>query len=127
MSENKIIYTAGNTIDVTFEDFKERPCVQHRLSPGFVAPTPDEIRFVRINLLGWPQTKLGAFLGYPIDKKGCATVRRWERPIEASNHRKIEYNAWRRMLVAARVIDEDVDLITAEKHLELLAPKVAIG
>lgn len=121
MSETKVIYTAGNTVDITFEDFKGLPCVQHRLSPDFVAPTPDEIRFVRINLLGWPQTKLGAFLGYPIDKKGCATVRRWERPIGASNHRNIEYNAWRRMLIAAGVIDDDVDLLTAEKHLELLA------
>ncbi|MGL5297780.1 MAG: hypothetical protein ACRC9W_04415 [Plesiomonas sp.] len=121
MSENSVMYTAGCSIDITLEDFKVRSCVLHRLLPGFVAPTPDEIRFVRIKLLGWPQTKLGAFLGYPIDKKGCATVRRWERPVDASNHRKIEYNAWRRMLLLAGVIDEEVDLITAEKHLELLA------
>lgn len=104
MSEHKAIYDVTG-LDCSIEEFKMRPCVRHRYSPEFVLPTPDEIKFVRTALLGWPQTKLGAFLGYPIDLKGCPTVRRWERPVDANNHRAIEYNAWRRILLAAGVIE----------------------
>ncbi len=119
MSENKVVYDATD-LQITVEEFKSMPCVRHRLEPEYVPPTPDEVRFVRQTLLGWPQTKLGAFLGYPIDSKGCSTVRRWERPVGTSNHRTIEYCAWRRMLIAASVISDEVDLNVAERYLDLI-------
>ena len=55
MSEHKAIYDVTG-LDCSIEEFKMRPCVRHRYSPEFVLPTPDEIKFVRTALLGWPQT-----------------------------------------------------------------------
>lgn len=119
MSENTALYDATG-LQCSLDEFKKRPCVLHRYLPDFVPPTPDEIRFVRTALLGWPQTRLGAFLGYPIDMKGCPTVRRWERPVEASNHRAIEYNAWRRMLLQAGIIDGHEDVLVAARYLDFI-------
>ena len=68
MSEHKAIYDVTG-LDCSIEEFKMRPCVRHRYSPEFVQPTPDEIKFVRTALLGWPQTKLGAFWAIPSIQK----------------------------------------------------------
>jgi len=86
MSEHKAIYDVTG-LDCSIEEFKMRPCVRHRYSPEFVQPTPDEIKFVRTALLGWPQTKLGA---------------------------------WRRILLAAGVIEGGEDLQIADRYLEFI-------
>ena len=122
MSENKVIYTAGtgSAIDVTFEDFKARPCVLHRLSPGFVAPRRmDPVCSPQLARMATNQT--GGILGYPIDKKGAqlsgvGSVLLTRQTTAISILQRLAADVG-----CCGVIDSEDDLLTAERHLELLA------
>ncbi len=101
MSQTRPSYCGS--VAITIEAFRNRPCTLVKTDPEYIPPTPEEVRSLR-NLLGFPQARLGHFLGKSINLKGCKAVRRWETNVENKEYNPIDYYAWQMMLLAAGVI-----------------------
>jgi DNA-binding transcriptional regulator YiaG len=101
MSEIKAIYD-GQSVPLTVEAFKNRPCglgVEH---PDFVLPTPQEIKSLRI-LMGFSQVDLAKLVGVSWNSKGASSVRKWET-IEGKEKRSISPSAWQLMLLKVGLV-----------------------
>ncbi len=96
----------GSATAVTVEAFRNRPCSLPKTHCNYLPPSPEEVKSLR-NLLGFPQARLGDFLGKSYNLKGCKAVRRWETSSESKEHNPIDYCAWQLMLLAAGVISID--------------------
>jgi hypothetical protein len=56
-------HSSYNTpVPITVEEFRERPCSLSNTHPDYIPPTPEEVKALR-KLLGFPQARLGEFLG----------------------------------------------------------------
>jgi hypothetical protein len=116
MSENKVHYSSATAI--TVEAFRNRPCSLPLSHPGYVPPTPAEVRALR-NILGFSQARLGLLLGKRYNKKGCKAVRRWETNVNSKEYTPMNYCAWQLMLLSAEVIflDQFVDASSQYKNV----------
>lgn len=101
---------------VSLESFKNRPCTRPSSDPGFVYPTPEEVRELRA-LLGFSQVDLGLLANLSVDQDGCGTVRKWESSRDKNAHKEINYGVWRIMLYAAGLasVDDDLNSVKSAK------------
>lgn len=106
MSEDKAIY---GSIATDISDLVNAQCALPLSDPQYISPSPEQVKLLR-NYLGLSQAKLGYFLRMPVDRKGCSMVRKWETPRDKKEHRKMDDNAWRRMLYAANLANPMDDL-----------------
>lgn len=115
---SEIIQVYSSSIAVTFEAFKNRPCTLPACHPGYVAPTPEEIKSLR-HLIGFSQTDLGTLGNKSISAKGCSAVRKWESAMSSSEHRNMDYSLWRQMLYVAGIasIEDDIKALKEFKNI----------
>ena len=109
----------GRATAVTVEAFRNRPCSLPKTHPDYLLPTSEEVKSLR-NLLGFPQARLGDFLGKSYNLKGCKAARRWETTIESKEHNPIDYCAWQLMLLAAGVISIDERIESSLGYKDIL-------
>lgn len=103
--EKQVQYITGTAI--TVEAFKNRLCVLPKENENFALPSPDEVKSAR-HLLGLSQTGLAKFVGVSWSQlKGSPTVRKWETQVGKTEHRPMNYTAWRMMLIALGVVSQD--------------------
>lgn len=110
------IPTYNNSEPNTLEAFRNRPCVRVKDDPEFIPPTPQEIKILR-NLMGLSQRGMARFLGVKSTKdKGSPTIRKWETKEGSSEHRPMNYSAWRLMLIGAGVINSDMVMLEINEY-----------
>ena len=115
MSEAKPVYQDSEAFNI--EGFRTLPCSQHKDSPDYQPPTPEQVKTLR-NYLNLSQVACARLTGasYQPDK-GSSTVRKWETATDNRNHKPIPYAAWRLMLAAACIVDLQEDLIYSQSTI----------
>lgn len=98
-----------DSVPLTVDAFKNRPCSLPACHPNFVQPTPEEVAALRV-LLGFSREKLSLFGNVKLSSKGSGAVRKWETPLGSTENRPVNYGVWRMMLYAAGVASIDDDL-----------------
>jgi len=69
------------------------------IDPGFEVPEPEDIRSV-IEMLDLTEDQVAALVGV----RGGRAVRRWLAPATSKTHAKIDYAAWRLLLLEAGLV-----------------------
>lgn len=111
MSEQSRVYDTGGALPVSLSVFKNRNCALPFSHSDYRPPTPEEVSRL-IELAGWSQNDTAKLTGVSWNPlKGSATVRRWKAPSDKDSSRAIPYSAWRLLLISARVVEIEDDLI----------------
>ncbi len=119
MSEPRAPYYApSGAAPASLEAFTNRPCALPYCHPDYRPPTSEEVTAL-IKLAGWSQREVALIAGVSYTQgKGSATVRRWQAPVDKSEHRAIPYAAWFVLLEHAGVVTVDDALIAFERYAQ---------
>lgn len=103
MSEKSPIYKSDST--PSLEAFKNKPSARRFDDPEYIAPTPEEVKALRL-AAGWNNRNIADIAGYPYNpKKGNNTLRRWQFPTAHKEYTAIPYAVWRLLLIEVGVVE----------------------
>ena len=115
MSDKIPVYESGNSLPVTLDAFRNRPCGLPYSHENYRPPEPSEVKAL-VKLMGWSQSNVAKLVGVTYNpKKGSTTVRKWQTDKGSAEYREIPYSAWRHLLVCARVVTVDEELAALER------------
>ncbi|MBJ7539879.1 helix-turn-helix domain-containing protein [Marinomonas transparens] len=101
MSEDRKTYLSGCENPV--QKLHEKGCF-NRYHEGFVYPSPDEIKAIRL-YLELSQIDVAKLVGATFKEgKGSQTIRKWETEEGKTEHRKIPYSVWRLLLIETGIV-----------------------